>query len=64
MGEFGWQLDGPTPATLNTNMLSYISPLWTHNQEVQLGAYNTTLDWYKLFSSREWLDHVEQQTRA
>ena len=57
-----WPLDEPIPATLGTNIPSYMSPLWTYNQEVQLEACTTALDWYELFSL-EWLLHVEEQSR-
>ena len=57
-----WQFDEPIPGKLGTNIPDYNALRWTHKQEVRLDKCTTALDWYKVFSSREWLEYVEDQS--
>ena len=41
---------------------NYQAPLWTYDQEVWLEACHTALNWYEVFSSREWLLQVVEQS--
>ena len=54
---------GPEPGLLGVNIHPYEAPIWTDDQEEQLEACHTALDWYKVFSSSEWLQHVVEQSR-
>ena len=62
-GELEWQFDEPIPGKLGTKIPNYTAPIWTYDQEVRLEECTTALHWYKVFSSREWLLYVEEQSQ-
>ena len=52
------------PGLLGTNIPVYTPPHYTYEQEIELEACKTALDWYELFSPVEWLDYVTGQTMS
>ena len=62
-GELEWEEEGTIPPTLCTNIPTYSPPVWSPDQEMMLEDCKTALDWYELFSSRQWLDEVVEQSR-
>ena len=58
-GPEDWELGNST--LLGVNIPVYEAPQWSYEQQVQMEACETSLDWYEIFSSREWMQKVQDQ---
>ena len=59
-----WNKNEPIPARLGSNIPNYNKPKWTDEQIERLDDCSTALDWYKNFSTPEWLDTMFNQSQT
>ena len=63
LGPEDWEGEEPNPPLLGINIPAYRHPVFTYAEESQLIACTNALDWFEVFSSKEWLEDQLKQSR-